>query len=47
LGGTDFWYIAAILDGAFTGGVCHLMYNIDDYIDKITPIFEDDADYGK
>jgi len=41
--GTDFWWLAAIMDGCLTGGICHLLWNIDDYIDKSTPIFEEDG----
>lgn len=42
LGGSDYWWLAAIMDGALTGGVCHFLWNIDDYIDKSTPVFEDE-----
>ena len=42
--GTNFWWLAAIMDACFTGGICHLLWNIDDYIDKSTPIFEDDGE---
>ncbi len=52
--GTDFWWLAAIMDACFTGGVCHIIWNIDDYFDKNTPIFEDEyvdkdnlEDYGQ
>ena len=41
LAGTDLWWLAAILDGALTGGVCHFLWNVDDFIDKSTPIYED------
>lgn len=43
LDGTNLWWLAMILDGCFTGGICHLLWNIDDYIDKNTPIFEDEV----
>lgn len=39
------WYmsfIVALLDGCFTGAICALIYNLYDFIDKSTPIFEDD-----
>lgn len=42
LQGTNLWWLAMICDACFTGGVCHLLWNIDDYVDKITPIFEDE-----
>ena len=34
--------VAALLDGCFTGAVCALIFNVYDYVDKSTPIFEDD-----
>ena len=40
------WYysfLGAFLDGCFTGGICKVIYNVDDYIDKSTPIFEDEV----
>ena len=40
--GTGLWWLAMILDACLTGGICHLLWNIDDYIDKNTPIFEDE-----
>ena len=43
LQGTNLWWLALIMDAALTGGVCKFIYNIDDYIDKSTPIFEDEA----
>lgn len=46
LDGTNLWWLAMIMDACFTGGVCHLLWNIDDYIDKNTPRFEDDYDDG-
>ena len=42
LNGTGLWWLAMILDAWLTGGICHLLWNIDDYIDKNTPIFEDE-----
>ena len=39
------WYmslVAALLDGCFTGAICALIFNVYDYVDKSTPIFEDD-----
>ena len=41
LDGTDYWWLAAILDGAFTGAVCKIIFNIDDFIDKSTPPTEE------
>lgn len=41
----ELWYmslVAALLDGCFTGAVCALIFNVYDYIDKSTPIFEDE-----
>lgn len=42
LDGTGLWLLAALMDGCFTGGVCHLLWNLDDFIDKNTPIYEDE-----
>jgi hypothetical protein len=42
LDGTNMWWLALILDACFTGAFCKIIYNIDDYIDKITPIFEEE-----
>ena len=42
LWGTNLWWLAMILDACFAGGVCHILWNIDDFIDKSTPIFEDE-----
>ena len=39
------WYmslVAALLDGCFTGAICALIFNVYDYVDKSTPIFEDE-----
>ena len=41
LAGTDLWWLAAIMDGCLTGGICHFLWNIDDFVDKSTPVFED------
>ena len=41
LEGTNLWWIALLLDACFTGATCKIIYNIDDYIDKSTPYFED------
>ena len=41
----NLWYmslVAALLDGCFTGAICALIFNVYDYVDKSTPIFEDD-----
>jgi len=41
------WYmglLAAFMDGCLTGGVCKVIYNIDDFIDKSTPVFMDEKD---
>lgn len=35
--------VALIGDCCYTGGICKVIYNIDDYIDKSTPIFEDEV----
>ncbi len=47
LAGTNLWWLAAIMDGCLTGGICHFLWNLDDYIDKITPVYDepDDKDY--
>lgn len=42
LRGTGLWWLAMILDACYCAGVCHILWNIDDYIDKNTPIFEDE-----
>ena len=42
LGGTGLWWLAMILDACYCAGTCHLLWNIDDFIDKSTPIFEDE-----
>lgn len=42
LDGTNLWWLALILDACFTGALCKIIYNIDDYVDKITPIYEED-----
>lgn len=42
LAGTGLWWVAMILDACFCAGVCHLLWNIDDFIDKSTPVFEDE-----
>ena len=34
-------FVAALFDGCLTGGVCSFLWNIDDYIDKSTPMFEE------
>jgi hypothetical protein len=39
--GTSYWWLSFIFDGALAGGFCHFLWNLDDYIDKSTPIFED------
>lgn len=38
--GTGLWWLAMIMDACFCGGLCHLVWNIDDYIEKTTPIVE-------
>lgn len=45
LQGTNLWWLAMIMDACFTGAVCTFWYNIDDFIDKSTPRF-DDYDYN-
>lgn len=42
LKGTNLWWLAMILDACYCAAVCHLLWNIDDYIDKSTPIYEDE-----
>ena len=42
LDGTNLWWLALILDACFTGALCKIIYNIDDYVDKITPIYEEE-----
>ena len=42
LDGTNLWWLALILDACFTGALCKIIYNIDDYVDKITPIYGED-----
>lgn len=44
LSGTNLWWLAAIMDGCLTGGFCHFFWNLDDFIDKSTPIYEDVPD---
>ena len=44
---TGLWWAAAIMDGCLVGGICHMLWNIDDYIDKNTPVFEDEPDEEK
>ena len=34
--------VAALMDGFATAAVCYTVHNINDYIDKSTPIFEDE-----
>lgn len=43
------WYlcfVAALFDGCLTGGVCAFIWNIDDYIDKSTPMFEEEEHFN-
>lgn len=40
--GTDLWWLAMIMDACFTGAFCKIIYNVDDFIDKSTPIFEEE-----
>lgn len=42
LKGTNLWWLAMILDACYCAAVCHLLWNLDDYIDKSTPIYEDE-----
>ena len=42
--GTDLWWAAMFMDMCLTGATCKVIYNIDDYIDKSTPIFEDEIE---
>lgn len=42
MGGTDLWWMAALMDGCLTGGICHIIANIEDYIEKNTPIYEEE-----
>lgn len=41
---TNYWWLAMILDACFCAGVCHMLWNLDDYIDKNTPIYEDEIE---
>ena len=47
LHGTGLWWLAMILDACYCAGVCHILWNIDDYIDKNTPIYEDEVNDGQ
>jgi hypothetical protein len=38
-------FVAALFDGCLTGGVCSFIWNIDDYIDKSTPMFDENEEY--
>ena len=40
--GTNLWWLAAIMDCGLTSAICRLLWNIDDFIDKNTPVFEDE-----
>lgn len=40
LEGTNLWWLAAIMDGCVTAAFCQFLWNLYDYIDKSTPIFE-------
>lgn len=40
--GTNLWWLAMILDACYAGGICHILWNIDDFIDKNTPVYEDE-----
>lgn len=42
LRGTNLWWLAMILDAGYCAGTCHIMANIDDFIDKSTPIFQEE-----
>lgn len=39
--GTSNWFLACVMDMCFSVGICHLVWNIDDFIDKSTPIYEE------
>ena len=42
-GHESMWWIAAIMDGCLTGGVCHFIWNVDDYFSKNVPVeYEED-----
>lgn len=44
--GTNLWWLAMILDACYCAGVCHFVANLDDFIDKSTPVvFEESEDY--
>lgn len=36
--------VACILDACFTSAVCHIIFNVEDFVDKSTPVAEDDYD---
>ena len=40
--GTNLWWLAMIMDGAITGGICNLLWSLHDYINKISPVYEDE-----
>lgn len=42
--GTNLWWLAALMDGCLTGGICHIIANIEDCIEKNTPIYEEEED---
>lgn len=44
LQGTGLWWLAVIMDACITGGVCHFLWNLDDFIDKSTPVFMDETE---
>lgn len=44
LKGTGLWWLAMILDACYCAGVCHFVANLDDFIDKSTPIYEDNGE---
>ena len=39
---TSLWWVAALLDGFVAGSFCRFVWNIEDYIDKNTPVYEDE-----
>lgn len=39
--GTNLWWAAMILDACYCAGAVHFIANIDDFIDKSTPIIEE------
>lgn len=43
---TEWYYfpIFMVIDACFNAGIIHIIWNIDDYVDKITPLYEDEVE---